>query len=1282
MGLLDNKYRELKLTDDYLTDPVVLAQAWKKSQQYIRSTNWYADTFELDKSTLSLRSNLESWNKELIAKDYILTELRLVPAPKSTAWEFVDVPKFPHRDVDLLDWEFSVDALEGLNQSWQPVISDDKNTTDENEKKPLRVVPALRPLAHVPVKEQTYFTALMMCAANKVETLQGDSLTEFELVHSKKVVSYGNRLFCRYKDEEAKFSWGNSTVYSKYFTDYQRFLERPAHFGFLALQEKVRSETVYEIHLDLSRFFDRIKRDTLTRKMFELIDDYSEKQNPSINYLLDQFKKWEWEAESKELYKKVCLKGDEDIPLGIPQGLVAGGFLANVYMLDFDLDIATAIGTNILDNCRLVDYCRYVDDMRLIVVSTKSITELKAEIEKYVNDQIADLNLEVNDSKTRVEVFRTKSSGTSSKLKAIQGKVSGPISNREIDEQLGHLEGLINLSDYLRSSSENTEGNNPLYLVEAPNHDVREDTIVRFSANKIHKLLRQKRSFYAHELDGSGKAISGNWDYIQERMARKFIACWSKDPSLTLLLKKGLELFPDVKIVDSIVSQIRFIHNRDDDRQKYLAEYFLCEIFRHSATVIHSKEEWGFPVRSDIAGYFEFLQCLAVDILENESCYSLNTKQQARFFLLVRNDSPFSYESGEDKSFNVLTKFMKGYRVIANDMTVLEFVSSVMLAYQLAHDQNLVVRAVSSFLEKVSKKVSSFSRVANMKSTKGLSRLNMDELLINLAVESRELFEKIVTYSRSSGLSWQKQSTEIINKGGFYQNVVVGNLSRKNTAYPLLGVTKRPDNPLAHENAILALLAKCLDTVDYDFASPVDLSESTLACTDWDNIQTLSVDIDIQLKADPSPLFSAPSWINDEHRPLYHVGMFVRSCLVGSVDWTESNVKPNNKTKYVGVSSGFVKRQFGLMHSPEAMNGDTAAMSSWLSSLLFHLLQWPGLEPHAYEENWPNVRDLKSLKQLIEKRIESQKKLFCQLSGIPGYIEKVSLGWDNDKRDLDVIMVQSLLPQKADFKDHGLMLDTPAYLAKHSRHIASVAELILHKKYSHESVESKREGKIDLIIWPELAVNSRDIHILKTLSDKTGAIIFTGLNFTHLPNVNGPNNVAKWIIPNKKRSGRSFIERLQGKEHMMKDEAGHIKPWRPYQLFIELVHPAFEKEQGFRLTGSICYDSTDIKLNADLKGKSNAYLIPALNMDVSTFDSMVDSLFYHMFQHIVLVNSGEFGGSVAKAPYKERHEKLITHVHGAQQVSISSFKMNMFDFRDLGENYKSNKSVKTKPAGN
>lgn len=641
----------------------------------------------------------------------------------------------------------------------------------------------------------------------------------------------------------------------------------------------------------------------------------------------------------------------------------------------------------------------------------------------------------------------------------------------------------------------------------------------------------------------------------------------------------------------------------------------------------------------------------------------------------MRNDSPLADESEEDENFNIITNMMKGFRNISITMTQRQFISNSLLAFKLAHDSQSIIRSVSSLLEKIGKR-----RGKKSGNSSTLRRSDLKDITKVFSVESIEFFSKLINYSNELGLTWQKHVSDVIKKSGLYQKAISGDLQRFENGCSLLGIIKSNKNPFSHENALLQLLHEVLEQVD--FAKPIDLANSKINCSDWGNIQSLNTTISITVEEDNELLLHpVPDWLQDTHKPLYHIGIFIRSCLVGSLDWSSSNSFIAKKDRYNGFKTSYAKRLLGLMHLPQSINGEGAAMGSWLSGLLFHLFQWPGVRIHSNYESWPKTWNLKSIKTLVKNRIKNQQSLFCTLTGIPGYVEKVNLGWDKNKMDLNVVMVQSLLPQKADFKTYGLLLDTPEYRARHRMHVASIAELILHKIYSQETIEEEQSGNVDLIVWPELAVNSDDIDILKRLSDKTGAMIYTGLNFTTLPNISGPNNISKWIIPTKTASGRHFIERLQGKQNMTKDEAAYIMPWRPYQLFIELVHPAFETERGFRLTGSICYDSTDIKLNADLKGKSDAYIIPALNVDVNTFDSMVDALFYHMYQHVVLVNSGEFGGSVAKAPYKERHEKLITHVHGAQQVSISSFKMNMFDFRQLGKSLKSNKQTKARPAG-
>jgi len=651
---------------------------------------------------------------------------------------------------------------------------------------------------------------------------------------------------------------------------------------------------------------------------------------------------------------------------------------------------------------------------------------------------------------------------------------------------------------------------------------------------------------------------------------------------------------------------------------------------------------------------------------------------QAQFLCLVRNDSNLESDSS-NLSFSFITKLMKGFRNISSSVTSIDFVSYSLLAYQLANNKDLVIRAVNSILEKSSK-------LLLRGNSQRLVHADIEPYCIQIAAESPLFFIQLISSAQRNNLTWYKPLTEFIAKTGHFHTPVSGELSKLHKPVSLLGIIKRADNPFAHENAALALLVKLMEQGWSDFKRPINIANCRVHCDDWSKIQTLEVSLTLTLNYidnEKDNRFPIPEWVAADHIELYHIGTFLRSCLIGSLDWSQPNSKDPNIQKVIGIKTSFLSRQFSMMHSPESLIGESAPMSSWISSLLFHLLQWPGTTLQDGGYSWPNEWNKKTFSKLINDRIKYQQTQFCKLSKIPAYVEKVHLNWHKEKQNLNVIMVQSLLPLKSDFADYGLMLDTKKYKARHRRHVAAVAELIMHKAFTQNSINDDKFKKteIDLIIWPELSVNQNDMDILKQLADKTNAIILTGLTFLHLPHVAGPNNVAKWIIPQKSATGRQYKIRLQGKQNMMVDEVGRVKPWRPYQLIIELVHPAFPDEPGFKLTSSICYDATDIKLTADLKDKSNAYLIPALNKDVNTFDSMVDALYYHMYQHVILVNTGEFGGSVAKAPYKEHYEKLITHVHGTNQVSISSFELNMFDFRNAGKPYKSGKKLKTKPAG-
>ncbi|MFD2017416.1 hypothetical protein ACFSJQ_21245 [Vibrio olivae] len=267
------------------------------------------------------------------------------------------------------------------------------------------------------------------------------------------------------------------------------------------------------------------------------------------------------------------------------------------------------------------------------------------------------------------------------------------------------------------------------------------------------------------------------------------------------------------------------------------------------------------------------------------------------------------------------------------------------------------------------------------------------------------------------------------------------------------------------------------------------------------------------------------------------------------------------------------------------------------------------------------------------------------------------------------------MPKSIDFSVSDPYLSNSKYRSKHREHILSISKLILktlQAKACAENEDSKPYA--DLIVFAELAVHIDDQDVIKRLADTTGSIIFAGLVFTD--HEGQLVNIARWFIPDYRESGRQWVIRDQGKENMTLEEIKlGVNGFRPCQHVIELHG---YDEGPFLISGSICYDATDIKLAADLRNITDLYIVVAHNQDVNTFDNMAAALQYHMYQHVVICNIGEFGGSTIQAPYKQRYERLISHAHGTKQISISTADIDLAAFTRKVKQYK---AVKTKPAG-
>ncbi len=1020
------------------------------------------------------------------------------------------------------------------------------------------------------------------------------------------------------------------------------------------------------------------------------------KDNQFVESLLENFNKWEWSDKAKEDFEKFCCSSDISVaPYGLPQGLVASGFLANIYLLDFDEYVSKNIG-NVHDSFKIIDYCRYVDDIRLVISAPKHPNDdnryqiIQKYIHSFFEKELKKLDLELNKGKTKVEVFRGRSVGISKSINDIQAHLSGPISLDDANDQLNNLESLLSLSNNVPTNT-SSRSINRLASIDSQQFDVKEDTLKRFSANKICMVLRELRHFSVQNVDAAGNLLPGSWDYLQERIARKFIACWSVEPSLVLLLKKGLELFPSTTLLNPILDQLDIISNNNDVKQQAIATYCLSEIYRHSSTVIHKRDRLSLPAHANVDSFFERLQYHASQRLvknTDQAVFDLLAKQ-AKFLLLVRLDTTLEKESN-DYRYDLIFKLISGFRVIKlsnmNMGNEIEVSHCILLANQIVGSTQPLIRSVSNLLEVY---------------CTGRSINELLSIVTKLSEQNSDFYKELVFYSRTLSCRWSySEDLKNIHEALYLDSkpLKIPLFSIKGS-HPLIRLITRFDNPFSNEIMALKLtkaLLKKLQGASIEKYQIINLEKLKI---NFDGMyanpptyevfnKELIIDEDISY-LDLEKEQQVPSFLNEyyggEAKILQLIAICIRSCLLGKSDWTAFGQFKNLTLGYRGIKTSIYKRQVGLMTTPESICGEGAEISGWLTRLISKLLIWPGISINDAGYNWPREWNIATVSDLVDKRLALLEEHYCQLSGIPSLMEKVLLDWPETKKNLSVAMVQARLPLKQDFSQHGFLLDTPAYRAQHRTHVAAVSDLIVRhmKAQNIYNCDSKDKNTLDLIVWPELAVHQDDIDILKALSRKTRSMIFAGLTFLNQENIKGPNNCAVWIVPSKYKTNQSEIIRLQGKGNMMAAEKGKIEPWRPYQLILELVHPQFPDKKGFMITGSICYDATDISMSADLSSKSNAYIVSALNQDVNTFDTMVDALHYHMYQHVVLVNSGEFGGSAAKAPYKEPHKRLIAHTHGNDQVSINTFEMNMFDFRrdGVGQSMQSGLEKKTSPAG-
>ena len=1211
--------KQLEPRLELLREEYVLVQAWKKTASYIRYHNWFSDTLALDRAAVNLPAFLGELRERLQSSESWQNDpLRIVPAPKSQRWR----------------------VREGV---WEP----EKGATSAR----------LRPLAHVSLADQVVATALMLCLADRVETLQGDPRWSARDQESRRqVVSYGNRLFCDAIGSELRHRWGSAKLYRAYYQDYRTFLARPE-----VVAESISAaegKRVCIVHADLRQFYDRVRPDRVAEAIDRIRRDGDD---PAFFSLAASVLDWGWHSRDERDVRIYAEQADlEDFTrVALPQGLVAAGFFANVVLLPFDEALRAAIGTEIATGILLADACRYVDDLRVLIAIDPNSDGSSDDVEKTVSGWLSQV-LEENATGLALSSEKTKIAALggderplvrqSAKMNRIQSAVSGGFDALGGEEILDSIQGLMRAQEALGVGDDSGWRLSPV-------PDVRDETVARFGAARYRTTFRSIRPLLQHddtpdesEVGRDDSPSGGRLRVARKRLeldedARAFalslIQRWIDDPSNVRLLRIGLDLWPDVELLCEVLSLLRPFTEKGGRRKapRRVAWYCLAEILRAGATetgLVADTE--SLPSTINLKSYRKELLREAVRLVALPGpTIPWYLRQQALLFLAACDPAgaPVARTGTggpETRHYRELIRFLRGEgeRLRSSD-----FATLAVLARRAFVDRARAVGLTRPGL--------------NPSRKRQLARRDPSFLLELMDVETGALLFDDLSARVREDLS---QASEVSDSG----HDTLANAVR-NT---------HPSGSLRNELALLRFAMAFLEQWEQHASPPEVITPGQVALNLGENQAVADVEVlrIMGSRADASgSLYAVPAWCEAGERWRFQLGFLLRFILSGQPDFTRPVRNPTwreSESSYRAAESHWYQRLYGLYSGQPAFGDDWLPITDWVEGFLLALLRWPGCRAPA-EFGWVE-QGIEEAKTQVRRRIadiEQRRGSATRTLILPLLAKRPTA--TNVKRPLRACVVQTAIPAADDFQDTDLALNKSVIRQRHRNHL-SAALAAVERMLALRETHKGSEGRLDWLILPELAVHPKDVRThLIPFARAHRAMILTGLTYEEILSGQPLVNSALWVIPEWSDAyGLQIRTRRQGKAHLAPNEqmfngggADRLQGFRTCQWLIGYPWADPAGGRPAWLTAAVCYDATDLGLAADLKDESDVLAIPALNKDVKTFDQMALALHYHMFQLVIVANSGQYGGSNAYWPRSNAHIRQVFHTHGQPQASIA-----------------------------
>ena len=1252
---------KLSLRAEFLSQEYVLVQAWKKAHDYIRRHNWYADVLELDLTNADLEERLRAIAAELMSADPLRPEpMRLVLAPKSQAWDV-------------------------KNGEWLPVEG------------PRSVETRLRPLAHVSVRDQIIGTTFLILLSDAIETRQGDPRGTLDSARKRGVVSYGHRLFCDEERGRLSFRWGNAVVYRQYFQDYQAFISRPKQ----VVDVEFRDSTAWAIvYADLSQFYDRVRPAVLFKKIKKLLGP---KTDARLLASFQSFFDWNWHPADQTEARRYAQGADPQIEgfdhVALPQGLVASGFFSNAVLIEFDEAVWSGRNQWHDNNSwQLVDYCRYVDDMRFVV-------RLGADLQDASEGEIADkvcghligllsryaTGMVLNPKKCAVILGRDAAAGSipvSATMKRVNQNTSGAIDLIAGEETIDLIEGLFSFRQEEPLDFEDKFRDT--FFAAKP--DVRDETVARFAANRFRKTFRALRPLCVDDPDEGYSLLPPlsreSLDSKAVQFCRRLIERWVRDPSNMRLLRVALDVYPDERAVDLVLHVLQQYVEVGKRRKapRRVAWYCAAELLKAGATETGLVGDSDcLPAGISLLQYQEKLIGFAEQIVARRNTYPWYLEQQALLFLACAGK--FVDRQVPKAAGSYLKDYIRLHHALSNKTTSLRREDIVPFALLQKHLQSADA-ASRTFL-------ACFREVQTPTQRTLLLRVLQEDAELAEAIRSEMTSDEQVTWNHL-------YYAHGVTPGSDFPTV--GELPATAATYPLLSVARSPLNPFQQEYAALHFALALLETMPTSdgelFPARIRIRSTNwrALCGDQFPIRSDTIAVELENASETDGRYSVPSWISAHDAWKYRLGQTLRVLLTGQADYTAPatrSQRENSLVLYSPYRSSWFRRRYGLFNGRHAFGPNWLPISSWLGSLLSRLLEWPGFVRTDRDFTLPEDFGIDTLRQLIRDRLGTLERLYGRASSTPILPLRTPKAFGRDRPPQDGLykmrigVVQTAVPRRAMF-DGDPQLGNPPIRFQHRRHLAAILGAV-HRMLQVRETHCEAGAGIELLVFPELSVHPDDIRThLVPFAMQHRCIIFAGVVFhPRTPGDHQLVNSGYWIIPVQDSRGSLHIEYVeQGKWHLTAEERDYgICQFRPAQWLLQFINPA-NGDGLWAMTGAICYDSTDLRLAADLRDVTDMFIVPALNNDVGTFDNMAAALHYHMYQHVIVANSGEFGGSTGQAPFSDRHQRTIFHSHGNEQATVNFFEVDLNTYRSdtppltaTPSDRSGNPPLKTPPAG-